>query len=420
MHQKILSRLSSGQSIFLAANIVFSASTYMVMLFLPYMLTIESMAEFSSVYNALILLLSIFEFGIPVSFLRFYQMYKITYLINTVVQITILLILLIFALSPLGSILLEGFHLEQRGMSIPIFFIALITQLSWSFSRNILLVERNYTFILILSISIFLLRTISLGYLYYLEIFSINSILLSMFITPFILIFSVLITNSFKIINPSDIINNYRRSKKIFFFYLKRFIKFSFMTFIIGVIYVFSGRYLIIYLTEKHQTSLLADLGYAMTFLGIMTIASASFRTFFVSKFHLGDRQSIILHLENYIKQIRLFILLAILFSALLSITVYFIMPNYLSIHAPLFVFIMTTSYGIIFLLGLITFLSRTMNYNTLEITINLIRLIMTIIITRFIFLENPLIGFLLINLVLLSGELIFAKIILKRLRYGQ
>jgi hypothetical protein len=44
----------------------------------------------------------------------------------------------------------------------------------------------------------------------------------------------------------------------------------------------------------------------------------------------------------------------------------------------------------------------------------------MTIIITRFIFLENPLIGFLLINLVLLSGELIFAKIILKRLRYGQ
>lgn len=243
---------------------------------------------------------------------------------------------------------------------------------------------------------------------------------MSMFTLPFIPVFYILLTNSVKIITLSHIKTNYRRTKKIFAFYLKRFIKFSFMTFIIGILYVFSGRYLIIYLTEKHQVSLLADLGYAMTFLGIMTIASASFRTFFVAKFHLGDRHSITLHLDHYLAQIKMYVLYAITIAALLSAAVYLIMPNYLSINAPIFVFIMTAAYGIIFLMSLITFLARTMNYNALEITINLIRLMMTVIITRFVFLENPLLGFLLINLVLLSGELIFAKIILKRLRYAQ
>jgi hypothetical protein len=194
--------------------------------------------------------------------------------------------------------------------------------------------------------------------------------------------------------------------------------KFSFLTFILGTLYVFSGRYLIIYLTEKHEISLLADLGYAMTFLGIITIAAASFRTFFISKFHLGDKDSILIHLNNYMKNIKKFIFLAILLSAVLSITVYFIMPGYLTINAPIFVFIMSTTYGIIFLMSMITFLARTMNYNSLEFIINLTRLTIVILIARYEFLENPLLGFLLINLILLSGEVIFAKIILKRLHF--
>ena len=418
MRQKLLSLFSSDQSIFLLANIVFSASTYLVMLLVPYMLTVESMAEFSSVYNALILLLGIFEFGIPISFLRFYQMYKITYLINTVLQMTILITLVIATFTPIGSLLLKGFHLGQSTISNPLFFIALITQVGWSFSRNILLTERRFTYIFILSGLILLIRGILLGYLFFQETLFINSILITMFIIPFIPVFYILLTNGIEIITQLNNTINYNRTKKIFMFYLKRFIKFSFMTFIIGVLYVFSGRYLIIYLTEMHQIAMLADLGYAMTFLGIMSIASASFRTFFVAKFHLGDKSSIILHLDQYIGQMKLFVFYAITIAALLSAMVYLIMPNYLSINAPIFVFIMTVTYGIIFLMSLITFLARTMNYNTLEISINLIRLIMTVIITRFIFLENPLLGFLLINLVLLLGEVFLAKIILKRLHY--
>lgn len=419
MQQKILRIFSSDQGQFLLANIIFSASTYLVMLFIPYMLTVQTMAEFSSTYNALMLLLFVFEFGISMSFLRFYQIHKITFLINTVLQIIILIGLLIITVSSFGETITDLFHLGQTELKIPLFFGALISQLGWIFSKNILLAERRYRYILNISISTLILRIASLGYLYTQNILTINSILLTMFIIPFIAVYSVLLINSYKIITSFEIKINNPRLKRYFLFYVKRFVKFSLMTYFIGMLYVFSGRYLIIYLTEKNQLSLLADLGYAMTFLGIMTIASNSFRTFFIAKFHLGDMHSIKNHLNHYLHKIKSLIFAALLVALLLSIIVYVIMPSYLSIYAPLFVFIMTASYGIIFLMSLITFLSRTMNYNALEMTINAIRLIIIVLITRFVFLNNPIVGFLLINLVLLSGELIFAKIILKRLNYA-
>lgn len=418
MIQRLQTLLVKDQVLFLLSNIIFSASTYIVMLLVPYFLNIEKMAEFSSVYNALMLLLFVFEFGISMSFLRFYQIYKIVFLLNTILQMIILIGLFIAAFSPFGKILIDLFHLGQSELNAPLFFVALISQLGWIFSKNVLLAERRYRYILGMSISVLIFRIAMLFYLFFLESLTINAILMTMFIVPFIPVFFVLIINSYKIITSFEIKMDNLRINKVFFFYLKRLMKFSLMTYIIGMLYVLAGRYLIIFLTEKNQLSLLADLGYAMTFLGIMTIVSTSFRTFFVSKFHLGDMHSIKIHLDNYLRKIKSLIFGVLLIAAFLSMIVYMIMPSYLSINAPFFVFILTASYGIIFLMSLVTFLSKTMNYNKLEIIINSIRLIMVVVITRFVFLYHPLMGFFLINLVILIGEMIFTKMILNRLHY--
>jgi len=420
MFKRIYFKILKEQNIFLLSNVIFSASTYLVMLFIPYLLTLHTMAAFSSTYNALMLLLFVFEFGISMSFLRFYQIYKIVFLLNTVLQITILIGLFIISLSPFGKMLIDLFHLGQSELNVPLFFVALISQLGWIYSKNVLLAERRYRYILGISISVLIFRIALLFYLFFLESLTINAILMTMFIIPFIPVFFILMISSYKIITSFGIKMDNIRINRVFFFYLQRFMKFSLMTYIIGILYVFAGRYLIIYLTEKNQLSLLADLGYAMTFLGIITIASTSFRTFFISKFHLGDMQSIQIHLDDYFSKIKPLVFGVLLIATILSIIVYMIMPSYLSINAPLFVFIMTASYGIIFLISLVTFLSKTMNYNKLEMQINIIRLIIVVVITRFLFLDYPLIGFLLINLVMLIGELIFSKMILYRLQYAR
>lgn len=420
MIQKIRPLFQRDQTIFLLSNIIFSASTYAVMLLLPYLLSIESMAEFSSAYNAMIILLFIFEFGISVSFLRFYQIYRITFFINLLAQSAVLIFLIALMLTPLGKGIIGLFHIDTSPEGVFLFFAALIAQTLWTFAKNILLSNRNYHAIFYHSLIILTLRILLLGYLYYVGDVSLITILITMFILPFLITFIIPILSAHRIITEFKPYFRHKRMQKILLFYLKRFVQYSFLSYLIGVLYIIAGRYLIVYLTEKHETALVADLGYAMTFLGIIMIASASFRTFFIATYHLGDMQSITYHLERYLGNIRSLSLYILLISFLLSITVYLIMPGYLSYRAPLFVFIMTSTYGIIFLFSMITFLARTMSYNRLEITINLIRLLIIILITHLFFRASPLFSFFLINASLLGMEVVFAYLILKKVRYAQ
>ena len=102
--------------------------------------------------------------------------------------------------------------------------------------------------------------------------------------------------------------------------------------------------------------------------------------------------------------------------SVLMSVFVALIKPHYLTFYAPWFVFILVFFYGLIFLLSMVTFLARTMGYNTLEFGINIVRLTVIVLITHTLILTHPLTGFLLIHIALLGAEIVFALIILKKL----
>lgn len=421
MKERILALLKKDHTLFLLSNVVYSASTYFVMLLVPYILTLKQMADFSSVYNVLLLMMMIFEFGLSVSFLRFHQIYKVIQLINAFSLSTVFIILLIVFYTPLNSLMISFFDLNTLDFNLTLFFISLIVQLGWTFAKNIMLTQQRFRSIFVYSVLTLLIRIGGLIYFYYAHLegaeITLNFILLYMFILPFFftpLILAAYIVQIFRTYRNHVI--NIRRYKSIFLHYLKRFIRFSLLSYFIGMLYIFAGRYLILYLTEQSQTSLLADLGYAMTFLGIMTIASASFRTYFVSKFHLGDMESIRTHLSTFSQHLKTYTISILFISAFISLMVYIVMPSYLSIRSPIFVFIMLFSYGIIFFLSLITFLARTMSYNRLEIGINAFRLIATIIIARTIFIPYPILGFILINTILLLAEMYFAYVILKKI----
>lgn len=415
MIKKFQSLIAKEQSLFLFANIIFSGSTYLVMLFIPYFLNMTKMASFSSVYNALLLLLFFFEFGISISLLRFYQIKKSSYLINSVLQIIIFCLVLILAYSSLAELAMNFFNLN---VDTTLFFLAIILQLSWVFAKSNLLSLKGYRYILTLAISILLLRIYGFYALIDSGTFTINEIILSMFIIPFSLTFVYVVFG-----NIRNIVSIYKkqfgvRLLKIFLVQLMHFIKFSVATYFIGLLYVFASRYLIIYLTDSGNNEVLADMGYAMTFLGIITIASVSFRTYFISRFHLSDKESIYKHLNGLFEQVKPYAFIGLVIATGLSVIVYLIKPNYLTINSSIFVFISVITYFSIFLLSLITLLSRTMKCNLLELKINLLRLFLVIIICHTVLTNHPVIGFLLVNLVMLSFEFYFAKQIIKRINY--
>ncbi len=419
MKQKILKLIRSDQIVFLLSNIIFSASTYIVMLFIPYVLNVKTMADFSSVYNAFILMLFILEFGISMSFLRYYKVHHETKFINSFLQLLIFLLIIIALETSIGLQVTSYFFVEKVGVNSRLFFFAIASQLSWVFARNTLLSLQKYNVILCGSFSILIIRFFSLLYLMRIEEITIDKLIGTVFFLPFIFILVFVISYNVREFIAGlyvFLVNRYKkRTLKILYIKIKHFLKFSMMTYLIGIFYVFSGRYLVVYLTENNSHQLLAELGYAMTFLGIITIASNSFRSFFVGKYNLGDVEGISAHLNSIKNNFLYYLVGSIIFSILMSLIVYLIMPGYLTYRSPLFAFILLLSNTIIFFMSLITFLSKTMNYNALELKINITRFVLVVLVIRMVFLDNPISGFVLINLVMLLPEAWFASRILKK-----
>lgn len=418
---KFLNRFGN-QTLFLLSNVLFSGSTYIVMLSIPYMLNLQQMAQFSSMYNALILLLFTFELGISLSFLRSYQIHHIYRFLYVSFQLLTVIIILLVFLTPLKGMLYYTFDLNKIDITLEFFLLAIMGQLSWIYIKNILQTRKEFHYLFWLSCIILCIRLIGIVYLYLNQEITLDQIILSVFIAPFSIVFLLLIVYDFSIINNE--IGAFKKSfekkrlVKILFFYLKKLLSFSSIIYLNAILYILAGRYLIIYLTKHDSLDLLANLGFASVFLGIITVLSASFKGFLVGTYHVGDKESIKNYLDQLFSKIVLYALMSLLISLTISIIVYIIQPSYLDIRTPIFTFILLFTYSLIFLVSLVTFLSKTMNYNILEFKLNFFRLGVTIALIHWLILDYPIGGFIMINAIMVATEIWFAYKVLKRIKY--
>jgi len=418
---KFLNRFGD-QTLFLLSNMMFSGSTYIVMLGIPYMLNLEQMAQFSSMYNALVLLLFTFELGISLSFLRSYQIHHIYKFLYVNFQLLTLVILLFLFLTPLKYIFYYSFDLNKIDITFEIFLLAIIGQLSWIYIKNLLQSSKKFDRIFWLSFLILCVRIFGMLSLYLLGDITLNKVLLFVFVAPFSIIFILLSIYDTSIF--VDELNRFnknmykKRLLKVLYFYLKKLLSFSSIIYLNGILYILAGRYLIIYLTKHDALILLANLGFASVFLGIITVLSASFKGFLVGTYHVGDQESIKKYLDQLFKKLMFYIGLSVIISLCISVIVYLIQPSYLDIKAPIFSFILLLSYSLLFLISLITFLSKTMNYNILELKLNIFRLVVTVILIHTFILDYPIGGFIAINAIMVLSEVWFARQVLKRMKY--
>ena len=120
-----------------------------------------------------------------------------------------------------------------------------------------------------------------------------------------------------------------------------------------------------------------------------------------------------------YVKKIRQvqwkFFLGSIVVSSIVAYMVFLIKPSYLSDRAVVFVFILILSYMLIAYFSLITLLSKTFNFNKLELILNIIRLVLVLLAVYFIFGEYPIGGFIMINMSMVGIEFIFAQKVLHK-----
>ena len=418
MIERIKSLLNNEGAIYFLSSLVYSFSTYLIALLIPYKLNLESMAEFSAVFNIVMLLSFVFELGIVTSFLRHNQIYKVSGYINAFLQLSIFILILIFSKTILGNWLDGLFGLGSVSIAREYIYLSVLSILMWIFFKNNLLAQKKIKLIIYNAFWILFVRVFFLIYIFfYTSKISLNHIYLYLFIIPFIVMLVFLLRDNIKFVfNLKDLIGD-KRNINIFRKRLKIFIKFSILTYFIAILYVYTGRYVIVYVTDHQMKQLMAELGYAFSFFGLVLVFITSIRSYLISKFNISDMDAI----EKYVKKINSyrykFFLLSIVISIIMSYIVFLIKPSYLSDRSVVFVFILILSYVLIAYYSLITLLSKTFNFNQLELILNIIRLILVILSVHLIFVKYPIGGFIILNISMVAIEYIFARIVLKRVQ---
>jgi hypothetical protein len=247
--------------------------------------------------------------------------------------------------------------------------------------------------------------------------FSLDAIYLMLFILPFGAIIAYNLAYDFNSIKEALKFIQNSAHKKIFFTRFKKILIFSLTTYVISILYVYTSRYPILYLTKESATKLLAELGYATSFGGMIIVLSVSIRSYLISKFNISNTDEIRLYIKKMASYKYLFIFGSLLFSFLMALFVYIIKPSYLSMDTAIFVFILVESYLASSYLGMFSLLSKTFNFNNLELKLNIIRLILVAIWVHTMLLRSPIVGFLGLNLSMVLVELFFAKIVLDRVK---
>ncbi|RUM65256.1 MAG: hypothetical protein DSZ05_06505 [Sulfurospirillum sp.] len=309
------------------------------------------------------------------------------------------------------------FGVHNLGISQLYIYLSIFALLSWIFYKTTLLAKKRVKFIIVHSFIILGVRVAFLLYILFgAETIDLDLIYLDLFIVPFALVILFNMKYNFSFLASCKEKVKHPAFRHLFLRRMKQFILFSALTYIINGLYIYTNRYAIIYMVDEKMTTTLAELGYAMSFGGLIMIFISSLRSYFLSKFNVSEMDAVMAHIRR-LKQYRWYVLLGgVAVSALFAGIVYLIKPAYLSVDSPVYVFILIYASILVAYMSLFSLLSKTFNFNMLELKLNAIRLILVIVLVRLLFGEHPIVGFAAINMVIVGVEAYFARTVLRRI----
>ena len=417
---KISGLLKKNSSLYIISNLIFSFSTYFVMLMVPYYLNLNELGNFIASYQIILLYILIFELGLSISYVRYYKLYKSIKIINSFFQIFIILILVLIPFTVFGDLINSLVNIDKTNINSVILYFSTLSLLCWNLLKSVLLSLEKFYSILIFSIVILIIRMILLKILSINSDFiDINHLFLSLFIIPFIPTILYLLKYHFTNIKTFLKIKITHNNINFFMLYktrIKKYFFFSSATFISSLIYGYTLSILIIKLLEINEKTKLSELGYGMTFIGIVSIFVISIRNFYISKFKFNDKAEIINFL-NFINSLKIkTFILSIIICITLSSFIYLIKPDYLSNYTILYTILIILSYILISYFSMYTLLTKVFNENFLEIKINLIRCIGVYTIVHFYVEKNFDITLIAVYSFIPLMEFIYSRILISKI----
>jgi hypothetical protein len=286
------------------------------------------------------------------------------------------------------------------------FALSVIVSSIFLYNKGANIQQKEYRYMLWVSLSAFLLRIAALIYIALTHTEGNTMLLLLIFVCPFVVDIKDYMLRVIRNVRP-------RQIKKPM---LSDFTTYSVKAWLTGVLFIISEKMFLIS-TKDMDEVFTASLAFASGFIGIIYIFKATFYNFYLAKFSRDNIQEIKEYVQKLLRYALPYFIFLLFIVACSCICVKYIFGE-LGESAWKILFVMLMQTGIICYLGMITLLTKTLNYLNLEIILNIFRVLLVWAICNLWKADDMLTWYGVSVFALMTPEVIISAFILNRLAH--
>ena len=407
VHEKIVALIKKDIVFFLMANFVFSFSSFLVNAFLPKILSTSSYTQFVYIFQMLLFATNTMQVGFVLALYYFAKQnskasFNIYYTLVSLLNIGILSCCLLPQSFVFGLLKLTNLSFTERLC----FALSVIVSSIFLYNKGANIQQKQYRYMLWVSLSAFLLRMAALAYISLSHTEGNAMLLLLIFVFPFVVDIKDYTLRVIHNVRPRQI------QKSM----LTEFATYSLKVWMTGILFLISSKMFLIS-TKGQDEVFTASLAFASGFIGIIYIFKSTFYNFYLAKFSRDNMQEIKTYVQKLLKYALPYLVL-LLFIVLCSCTFVRFTFGGLGESAWKILFILLMQTGIICYLGMITLLAKTLNYLNLEVALNIFRILLVWAICNLWKADNMLLWYGVTVFALMTPEIIMSVFILHKLGY--
>ena len=407
IQDKVSAFLKKDFMFFLMANIVFSLSSFLVNIFLPKILSANTYTQFVYIFQMVLFSTNTMQLGFVLALYYFAKQnskesFNIYYTLVSLLNIGILICCLLPHSFVFGLLKLQDLSFAERFG----FALSVIVSSIFLYNKGANIQQKEYHYMLWVSLSAFLLRIAALIYIALTHTEGKTLLLLLIFVCPFVVDIK---DYTLRVIRNVRL----RQIKKPM---LSDFTTYSMKAWLTGVLFIISEKMFLIS-TKDMDEVFTASLAFASGFIGIIYIFKATFYNFYLAKFSRDNIQEIKNYVQKLLKYALPYFVLLLFIVACSCICVRYIFGG-LGESAWKILFVLLMQTGIICYLGMITLLTKTLNYLNLEIILNIFRVLLVWAICNQWKTDNMLTWYSMSVFALMTPEIIISAFILNRLAH--
>lgn len=354
--------------LFVITNLLYSLMVFVLNLTFPVLFENQIFNKVVYIFQMVILMNSLSNFGISTSLLRNSVIDKLNSLKNAFFMF-IIIQFIFFVLSFFkNNLITKLINLDgMTGYEHFMFYMSIISINVYLFNKSVMNSQKEFRLMLRNIFYLILIRVLSISIVYSFNITEIREVLFLIFVLPFIVEYVYFSRMIFRI-GLKKIIKINTKSLKSFFY-------FSLRVFIVGSIFSLTDRLVIIKMKNVNE-DITALLAFSFGFLGVISVLNFSFQNYFLNKINPLEKESVFNFLKKLKKYLIHYCVLVIGAITFICLIIYFlyaqINPLIYSISVILILKTAVTSY-----LGFKNILITSFDMLNYAVLINLLRFIL-------------------------------------------